>query len=1770
MKNLKLFCIGLIILVLTLSSGVNAQTITYSESFTTGVTYCPGDPQYDNWGLFRSQLDTTAFNFTTVTIKGSNDVVGRSCTNAAFVNQMAISLRNGVVGTWACGGFSFNVGIGCFAGGCAVPADAIEFTADGSVCACLTPGYSLRPCIGNTNKGGVNTATCSSPTQTMTVIFEYSLLSDIIVSNDSICIGDTVFLSVDVIDSTQLIPPYTYLWSPPSFLDCDTCQSVMSIPGSTINYKVVVTDSAGTQDSSDVTITVFLIAPIADAVPDDSICTGDSVQLNASGGVSYLWSPGNSLSDSTISNPLASPGTTTAYIVDVANPCGFDLDTITITVIPLPIANAGPDDSICLGDSAQLTASGGVSYLWSPGIGLSDPTIANPTASHSSTTTYIVEVSSSFGCVNTDSVIVNVINKPVKATADPPLFCFGDTTIIQLFVSLCAAFLEDFESGASGWTATSLWHLETTQSNSPTTSFTYNTGSPNYNYDTGLNSGTLTSSPIDLTNASPSDSIKLTFYGFYETETPGTIWDQRWVQISLNGGPFTNIVQLFGETMNTWHQHQIDLSTYVGNMIQIRFFFNTIDGVANNFWGWSIDDFEISCAGAVVDTTLSYKWTPSTGLSNDTIQNPVAAVGQVITYTVVVTDTFACVVSDSVTITENTPISLTITGSVNVQCAGDSTGSATVTPAGGIPPYTYQWNDSVITNNITGLNYTGTVVNDAGTGTLPWLTPNQAEGSLNDNIWAEAAGFGANEISNFLKATNYGFAITNSDSIQGIEMAVEWHKSGGTITDDQIFLVVGGVIQTGAVNQANGTLLSDPFDGIATYGGPLDTWGTTLSEVDVNNIGFGVAIAVTKVGGGLAQTAFVDRIFIRIYYTTRGQTTQTATGLPAGTYQVVVTDVIGCSDSVSVTITEPPANDVGVIALDTPLTNCGLSATESVTIRVVNFGSVIQIGVPVSYSLDGGLPENEIIDTINPCDTVTYTFAATANLSTPGIHTFDAWTTLITDADSANDSLTNFLVENTLIVTTFPYLENFETGQGGWSSGGINSTWAFGTPAKTTIDSAGSGVNSWVTGGLGLGFYNSLENSQVVSPCFDFTSLIAPIIELNIWWNSEFSWDGAVLQSSINGGASWQNVGAFGDPDNWYNDNTISGLFWTGNTEGWSGRISTGNGSGGWVIAIHDLTGLGGQSSVVFRIAFGSNGIFADEGFAFDDVYIHDRPANDAGVIAIDAPNTGCSLSDSESVTIRVRNFGTSLQDTIPVSYRINAGAPVNETITDTINPGDTLSFTFTTTADLATTGIYIFDAWTSLSGDTNYSNDSVLNYAVSSNLNFIESVCIYDFDGGFGDTTCSNFTSDLCTDGFDGPGDLTLKSSDTFLLSVSCIDSISYNLYFTQCGIADTTNFIFYLNGVPIDTFTNTTTTCTCTPFNYPVLFTITDTALLNSAYNFGVNALSVQHDGLNMYIAGYTADIFARCTACSTIPLTTSIIGTNESCNSACDGIADLAVAGGILPYSYSWSNGDSTEDISGLCSGFYSVLITDSDGSTITDSITIGSDSPSTKLNLTVFLEGPYSGGSMYDSLNNKGELNGYLADSAGGYYNINMNSGYSIPVNAVDVIELVLRDAASPSGPNVDTTYAWLLSDGTVRDFKTGDSSYVNFCAAPAGYYYMIVRHRNHLSIMSSDTVNITNAVPGSTPSTGYIDLTVIGNIYGGGAAFLGGSYGMWAANARNTDQETNANDLYDVSVDRYLLLQGYILTDVDLTGAVNGSDFNITSTHNDQLYWSTVP
>lgn len=168
-----------------------------------------------------------------------------------------------------------------------------------------------------------------------------------------------------------------------------------------------------------------------------------------------------------------------------------------------------------------------------------------------------------------------------------------------------APFFDDLESSFYDWSATGLWHKVDASSSyqksvSGVSSWWYGQES-NGTFDTGAsNSGTLTSPSIYIP---PDEDYYLRFNYWYQTETKLPAWDQRWLQISIDGQPFFNIFQLYEDNMNTWHNSPvIDLTGLPGRTIQIRFLFDSIDSVENSFSGWYIDDFSISTQAPPVCT----------------------------------------------------------------------------------------------------------------------------------------------------------------------------------------------------------------------------------------------------------------------------------------------------------------------------------------------------------------------------------------------------------------------------------------------------------------------------------------------------------------------------------------------------------------------------------------------------------------------------------------------------------------------------------------------------------------------------------------------------------------------------------------------------------------------------------------------------------------------------------------------------------------------------------------------------------------------------------------------------------------------------------------------------------------------------------------------------------------------------------------------------------------------------------------------------------------
>ncbi|MGD0711169.1 MAG: hypothetical protein ABR968_08285, partial [Bacteroidales bacterium] len=231
-------------------------------------------------------------------------------------------------------------------------------------------------------------------------------------TNDTICPGSNTTLHGS--------GGGTYAWSPSAGLSNTNIFNPIASPTSTTMYYLTVTNSSGCKgvDSVEVSVTGSITVS---AGSDVSICQGSSTSLQATGGITYAWSPAASLSSSTVSNPIASPTSTTSYIVTVTNSAGCSAaDTVVVTVNSSPVAHiVSHVDASCGISNGSATASGGTSYNWSNGQ-------STATASGLASGNYTVTVSNSFGCSSSASITINQISSVTVAVSSiDSVKCYG-------------------------------------------------------------------------------------------------------------------------------------------------------------------------------------------------------------------------------------------------------------------------------------------------------------------------------------------------------------------------------------------------------------------------------------------------------------------------------------------------------------------------------------------------------------------------------------------------------------------------------------------------------------------------------------------------------------------------------------------------------------------------------------------------------------------------------------------------------------------------------------------------------------------------------------------------------------------------------------------------------------------------------------------------------------------------------------------------------------------------------------------------------------------------------------------------------------------------------------------------------------------------------------------------------------------------------------------------------------------------------------------------
>lgn len=883
------------------------------------------------------------------------------------------------------------------------------------------------------------------------------------------------------------------------------------------------------------------------------------------------------------------------------------------------------------------------------------------------------------------------------------------TTVVSIpLLGEALPYFQDFEDGDGGWVSggnNSSWELGTPEGTFIDAAFSgvnayvtnlagqYNNNEASFIESPCLNFSSLLIDPV------------LRFKQIYTTEN---CCDGGWVDISFNGGTTWTRLGTQGSGTNWYNNGNVNrwngtsgpatqwrtamhlLSGAAGEgSVKIRFFFGSDGSVVNE--GFGIDDIEIFEQPSVNAELVSII-SPISGcsLTDAEVKVVISNLGESdltdfdVTFNIgdgpvteQYTDVLEVGATDTFTFTTLLDLSAglyTLTAFVSVEDDGDN-GNDTLTvsivssPVVAGLPYIEDfeegpggWYSQTVSGTANSWAWgepLGTFIPEANSGVNAWVTNLNGDYDNNEDNFIISPCFDFTDF-DLDPVLSFAHIFTTENCCDGgwVDVSTDggqtWERLGTVGTGTNWY-------NNGGLNRWNGT------------SGTLGTWRNASHILD--------------------GTAGESAVRIRFYFRSDGS---------------VVREGFGVDD---VRIEPQPETNGAMVSISSPTTGCSLSGAEVITASVTNIGVNTINPVSLSYSLNGGEAVTQTWDeTLDSFDTLTVSFDETIDLATSGDYTLTVWFNVSDDGDNSNDTL-SISISSIPSVAEFPYFQDFEAGNGGWSSTGTNGVWELGNPEGNLINEAFSGVNAWSTNLTTLNYQNN-QTSFLVSPCLDFSEMDAdPILSFAIIYNTEANWDGAQLQVSTDGGETYTSLGNTTSGINWYNN--VNNNWWDGQS----------GGNTSWVIAEHLLVGTAGESQVRVRFIFQADGsVNAYEGVAVDDISIFPQPQLDLAVISFDGPADGCSLGE-RPVKFTFWNKGLETVSGFEVGFRVDGGNVQSETVSASLAQGDTLTYTFTSElADLSAEGPHTIDVFTMLEGDEYPANDdlednTVINHGSSTPL---------------------------------------------------------------------------------------------------------------------------------------------------------------------------------------------------------------------------------------------------------------------------------------------------------------------------------------------------------------------------------------------------------------------------------------------------------------------
>ncbi|MFK8039696.1 MAG: T9SS type A sorting domain-containing protein, partial [Crocinitomicaceae bacterium] len=908
----------------------------------------------------------------------------------------------------------------------------------------------------------------------------------------------------------------------------------------------------------------------------------------------------------------------------------------------------------------------------------------------------------------------------------------------------------------------------------------------------------------------------------------------------------------------------------------------------------------------VTGGTMPYTYSWSNGQTTAMLTNVTSG-----TYTATVTDANGCVITKTATITEPTVLAISNTILSDASCFGSSTGSATVAVSGGTLPYTYLWSNGGTTSTITGLaagTYSVNVTDANGCSVTegnivigePTLLETETVSSTNVTCFGACDGFA-------------------SISINGGTFPYTYLWSNGQTTPSALGLCPGTYSVT--ITDANGCSVTEN-NIIITEPAMLENSSTTVSDVTCNGLSDG-SISLGIIGGTAPYT----------YAWSDGQTSSVATGLIAGTYSVVVTDANGCIVNVNNVIVDEP------------------NVLANVSTTVVNTSCFGSCDGSVSVNITGG--------------TAPYTYAWSQIIlnqitgdGTPTISDLckGLYSVIVTDANGCTIS-----VDSIEVTEPSPLFNNntiiSDISCNGASDGSIELDILGGTLPYTYAWS--DGQTSAIAAGLGAGTY-SVTVTDANGCTFDVTGIIMtepmPLVNsstnvINVTCNGLL--DGSISINVTGGTLPYTYA--------WSNGQTTASA--TGLGMGtYSVTVTDANGCSVDInnVAVTEPAILAISTPIVVNTAcFGScdgsisvnvTGGTAPYTYAWTEIIINQIDGDGTPNIVnlckglysvLVTDGNGCTVSiDSIEVTEPTPLFS----DNSVISNVTCNGAADGEITLNIV--GGTLPYTF---------------AWDNgLTGQTITGLSAGTYSATVTDANGCTLVVPNVFVGepltlAVGNTVVNDVT---CNSSCNGSIQLSIVGGTmpyTYLWSNGATTSNIGNLCLGSYSVTvtDANGCSIDVNNITVDEPASLSAQLTTTDVQCYTACDGTISASISGGtapYSYSWSNGQMSSDIANLCIGTYTLTVTDAngCTLVDSVEITQPdelhvyASSTDVSCFASCDGTGNAVVTGGTMPYTYTWSNGDSLANISDLCPGSYTVIVNDANNCITIASIVVGEPS------------------------------------------------------------------------------------------------------------------------------------------------------------------------------------------------------------------------------------